>query len=231
MAKIVSVANQKGGVGKTTTAVGLWSVLREIGIAPLLVDVDPQGSAAAWCQQIDPTPGETASWAIERDPAVLRRLGALPQHELVLCDTPGSLDGQDVLHAVATSSDYVIVAAEPAGLSITPTIRTIQQLVLPTGTPVKVLLTKVRPQASGQAAEAQAMFREAGIPVFDGWIRLLAAHEHAATTGQAVTTLNRRRVPSAGDAADDLRRVALELIATMSGLKPASTSSSAGSTS
>jgi chromosome partitioning protein len=207
--QVVSVLTQKGGVGKTTTAMSLAAICAEAS-RTLMVDVDAQGSATWWAENA----GEHLpfDFTTEQDPAALNTIKRLEElYDVVIVDTPGSLEGHDVLRTVLNATDYVVVPTEPAPLSVQPLIRTMRELVIPRGVPYRVLVNKVDGRSPGMRDDAFAMLDNQGIRRFRASCRMLSAHSVAPALGQVVTQYPRDRYSI--EAAGEYRAVALEMLA------------------
>ncbi|MCL2548497.1 MAG: AAA family ATPase [Symbiobacteriaceae bacterium] len=129
MGRIIAIVNQKGGVGKTTTAVNLSAALAEVGEATLLVDLDPQGNSTsglgirkeeldACCYNLllgqasaEGILCHTAMPCLKLIPATMALVGAeielvdLPQREFRL---------QEGLAPIAAGYDYIIIDCPPS---------------------------------------------------------------------------------------------------------------------
>lgn len=202
--KVIVVANGKGGVGKTTTAIALAGIFSQ-EYKVLAVDADSQGSFSWWTKRSEKSLGFDVRQ--EKNPKLLKELSKIIGYDLVVVDTPPAL-GSETLAAVLSVADYLVLPTPPAPMDLAVLIETVKQAVLPTGVSHRVLLTKVDSRSLGEALEAKKTLMELGISTCNTFIRAYKAHERAALEGVPIT---KWRGKNAREAAADYRRVADEI--------------------
>lgn len=153
--RIWSIANQKGGVGKTTSVVSLGGLLAEQGKRVLLVDLDPHGSLTSYFKQ-DPDSLERSLYHLffeqrHKDKAFIQSVlkpTSMPNVSLLpattsLATLERQVSGQDGMGLVLARSlaqlwddyDYVLLDTPPIlGVLLVNALAACQRLVIPTQT-------------------------------------------------------------------------------------------------
>lgn len=192
MGKIITVAQQKGGSGKTTLAVNLAVGLARAGHSVALMDTDPQGSAGRWFMtrldwQSEPDLDfSTASaWGVSYE---ARKLAAA--HDYLIIDTPPKADSD--LRPALRESDLILVPVATSHLDLWA-VEDVLELANRAGRPSMIVMTRARP-GTRLSQEVARIAHELDSPVANHALANRVAY--AETLGQGRTVLDTRRSPA-----------------------------------
>lgn len=175
----VALVSQKGGSGKTTLAVHLCVEAAGRGAKALLIDLDPQASAAAWGDWRGDRGPDVATEHPARLEAALKAAAA-QGYDVVILDTAPHAD-QAALRA-AKAADLVLVPCRPAAFDVAAIKATLEVCDLAKSKAVVVLnAAPIRSRVVAGAIERIAAFGGAVSPAV---IRQRVAFQHAINAGQ-----------------------------------------------
>jgi len=197
---IVTVASNKGGVGKTTTAIHIAAYLQQ-SAPTLLVDNDPNRSSTGWSLRSE-------NGLPFRVVDVNQSLKVGRDFEHVVFDTKARPDKEE-LKTLAEGCDLMVIPTTPDAMSIEALMSTVDLLRGIGGAKFKILITIIPPYPERDGDDARLMLEGSGYPLFASSIREAKVFKTAALRGQVV---NQIKGPRAALCWEDYVKVGEELI-------------------
>jgi chromosome partitioning protein len=180
--KVVSLAQQKGGVCKSTLAVHLAAEAQLRGLKSVIVEIDRQGTSTMWHERRGDRPPDVmqqSALKLDQTLTTLRGLGAA----VVVLDLPGA-DNPGVTAALK-ASDFVLVPTRPTDpdmVASQPTLAAIRRLKKA----YAYVLTFVEAAAPRAANDADEYLRDQGCEVCPHRIARRQAYSDAVAAGHSV---------------------------------------------
>ena len=144
MAKVITVAQQKGGAGKTTVAAHLAVALNQKGNRVAVIDIDPQGSLTYWHKLREQRLGEgytgltfaaVSGWRVSSEVTKLAKT-----HDFVIIDSPPHTETE--ARTAIRSANLIIVPVQPSPTDLWATKATLD-LAKNERIPVRIVLNRV----------------------------------------------------------------------------------------
>lgn len=198
--KVITLAAQKGGTGKTTLAVHLAVQAHRAGERVVLVDTDPQGSATAWAR----ARSEGAPVVVVATSSQLHAVMTASRHDgmtLVILDTPPH--AAPGAAAAATLADLVLVPVRPSAFDLAASSASAE--IARTAKRAAFVLSAC-PSRAPEIVEARKALELQGLPVLETEIGERRSYARAVASGRAVAEFE-----PAGRAAHEINQLWREI--------------------
>lgn len=207
--KVIAVLNEKGGVGKSTTACNLATALHRAGHRVVLVDADPQGTARDW-RSSSPEGADLPDVVALDRPQLLASVKSLAA-DYVVIDTPARADATAA--AVVRLAHYALLVLQPSGPDIWASAAAVsmvrQRQELGADLKAGILLNRVQARTGLSKEVLQSDWaQDYEIPVLASTLANRTSYARSLTDGQSVL--------DSGDAA--AKSEILALVAELEGL-------------
>lgn len=196
-AKLITVANQKGGAGKTTLAMQLAGTLGRQGANVLVIDADPQGTAQRWAASADetePFPAAVAGLSAAGGKVHQEVRKYVGNYDFVVIDCPPAVDSP-VPQSALMVSDLALVPIVPSPADLWAAKGT-QRLIenaqdFNEALEARLVLNMLQAQTS-LGREAEALLEDFGLPRAQASLGLRQAYRQSQLYGATVHELDRQ---------------------------------------